>query len=344
VNRPLVPEDLRRDPTAALVRACLAITRNVLDRKTSASDYARQAWGSDRAVETILRAATAPAMTTVPAWAGELSHTVQAFLSSLRGPTAGGDLLSRAVQLRFDGNKALTLPTISLTSVGFVAEGAPIPVRQFATAPGVRLDPHRLKVITVLSRELVEAGDAEAMVRSALAESAAVALDSALFSANAAVADLSPAGLLYGITATPASSVTVPTEAMMMDLSTLASAVVRVAGNDVAFVMAPEQSVAANLALERIAYPILTSVALAKGTVIAIALPALISAFGTTPQIEAAREPELVLDSSPADAGTTSQQTISVYQTDRIALKLRLPVGWILRSSNAVVFMNNVSR
>jgi hypothetical protein len=343
VNRPLVPEDLRRDPVASLVRAAIAITRNVLDRKTSASDYARATWGGDRAVELILRAATAPAMTTVPTWAGELSHTVQAFLSSLRGPTAGGDVLARGVQLRFDGVKVITMPTIGLGQAGFVGEGQPIPIRQFATAPGVSLAPHRLKLITVLSRELVEAGDAEQMVRATMSETAALTLDNALFSTSAAVPDLSPAGLLNGVTPLTASTATPLMDAMVMDLSALAGSVARAAGNDVVFIMAPEQSVAANLALEHVAYPILASVALPAKTVIAIATPALVSAYGATPQIEASREPELVMDSVPLDAGTATQQTISLYQSDRIALKLRMPIAWALRSPSAVAYMQNVS-
>ena len=61
---------------------------------------------------------------------------------------------------------------------------------------------------------------------------------------------------------------------MLIDLATLAGAVARVAGDEIVFVMAPEQAVAANLTLEQIAYPILSSSALAKGTVIAIATPA----------------------------------------------------------------------
>jgi hypothetical protein len=337
------PDQIHDDAVVSLTRAAIAITRNALDRKTSASDYARATWGGDRTVELVLRAASAPAMTTTPAWAGELSHVTLAFLASLRGPTAGADLLGRGLQLRFDGNKTITLPTIALGQVGFVAEGAPIPVRQFTTAPGVSLAPHRLKLITVLTREMVEASDAETIVRAAMSETAALTLDQALFGSTAAVPDLSPAGLLYGVTPLTPSTATPLSEAMVQDLSALAGSVARNAGNDVALVMAPEQSVRANLALERVVYPILASSALAKGTVIAIALPALVSGFAPTPQIEAAREAEMVMDSTPTDVGIASQQTISLFQTDKISLRMRVPIAWALRTAGAIAYLTNVS-
>src|SRR5262249_25914307 len=117
----------------------------------------------------------------------------------------------------------------------------------------------------------------------------------------------------------------------------------RTAGNDIVFVMAPEQAVAANLMTENLVYPILASSALAKGTVIAIAMPGLVSAYAPVPELSATREPELVMDTAPVDVGTASQQTVSLFQTDKIALKMRMPLAWALRAPSAIAFMTGVN-
>jgi hypothetical protein len=76
--------------------------------------------------------------------------------------------------------------------------------------------------------------------------------------------------------------------------------------------------------------------------VIAIAANALVSGFDPTPEITATRDPEVVMDTAPAAVGG-GQQTISLYQSDRIALKMRMPVAWALRASSAIAWMNTVS-
>jgi hypothetical protein len=129
----------------------------------------------------------------------------------------------------------------------------------------------------------------------------------------------------------------------MMDLAALAGSIARVAGGSgIVFVAAPEQAVAANLMLEQEAYPILASSALPAKTVIAIAAAALVSGFDPVPQIEASRQPALVMDTSPGDIGTLSS-TMTMFQTDRVALKMRMEAAWALRASNAIAYMTGVT-
>src|SRR5262249_58139882 len=115
---------------------------------------------------------------------------------ALRGLSVGAESLRRGLQVLFNGAGTILLPTIAQGQAGFVGQGKPIPVAQFATAPGVSLTPHKLALISTLTREMIESSNAEAIIRAVLTESAAVGLDAVLFSANAATAD-APPGLLY---------------------------------------------------------------------------------------------------------------------------------------------------
>src|SRR5262249_36885465 len=152
------------------------------------SEFARRHWRDDRGTEYVVRAATGPAMTTTTGWASELSHVTLVFLAALRGLNAGAELLTRGLQVRFNGAGQILLPTIAQGSAGFVGQGKPIPVAQFASSAGATLLPHKLALISTLTREMIESSNAEAIIRAVLTESAAVGLDVALFSANAATA------------------------------------------------------------------------------------------------------------------------------------------------------------
>jgi hypothetical protein len=335
------PESVRDNTVASLTRAAIATANNVLNRNVSASEFARTHWGGDRVAEYVLRAASSPAMTSTPGWAQELAPVTLQFLASLSPQSAGADLLGRGIQLRFDGYKSISLPTIGQGQAGFIGEGKAIPVVQFQTAPGVKLDPHKLALISTLTREMIESSNAEPIIRAVLIESAALGLDAVLFSANAATAD-SPAGLLNGITATTASTASPLTDAMLQDLSTLGGAIARVAGSNIAYVAAPEQAFGLALRSPDFAYPVLASKALPAKTVIAIALDALVSGFDPVPQVEASRHPELVMDTAPGDP-TSGQQTISLLQTDKVALKMRMQAAWALRTPNALAYMTGVT-
>jgi hypothetical protein len=346
--RALVPEDLHRNAAAArddglrtLSRAAFAFARHVFDPSTSAVDIARRTFAGDRATELLVRAASSPAMTTTAGWADTFARVENVFLASLVGPSAGADVLGRGLQLRFDGAGSIALPMIAQGQANFVGQGKAIPVVSFTTTAGARLAPNKLALIATLTREMVESSNAEAIVRATLTESAARGLDAALFSANAGTAD-NPPGLLVGISALPASTASVLSDALMLDLSALAGSVARVAGDNIVFTMAPEQAVAANLMTERMPYPILASSALPAKTVIAVAANAIVSGFDLVPTIEASRETELVMDTVPGDVGALSS-TMTMFQGDKIALKMRMEAAWTLRAQNAIAFMQNVA-
>jgi Phage capsid family len=334
----------------AFVRACIATARHQFDKTTRPVEYARRTWGdSGEAVQYLLRAAATPAQISAPSWAQELAHVVTIFLPSLVQVSAGSALLARGLQLSFDdGLAAIKLPLITFGAAAFVGEAKPIPVVGFSTSAGPTLTPFKLATISVLTREMMDSSNAEAIVRQTLSESVAAGLDAALFSASAGTTD-HPPGLLNGVTALPVSTATLKSDAMVDDLAAIIGKVVRIAGaGEVVLVSAPEQATSIKLRyLKPLDYPLLASAALPAGSVIAVAANALASAFGGLPTIEANSEAEIQFDDAPVaistSGGVIATPIGSLFQTDRVALKIRMQANWVLRAPGAIAYVQGAT-
>jgi hypothetical protein len=342
----LVPEDRNgASSIAPLVRAVIATGLGTLDKTARPVEHARRQWGDDRAIELVLRAATAPAtLAGNPA----LAHIAVAFLDTLVPVSAGADLLSRGVGLNFNGAASIKAPAISIPVADFVAEGAPIPVVQSVTSAGPTLTPHKLAVITSLTGEMIRNSNAETLVRQVLIESTGPAIDKVLFSANAAATDR-PAGLLNGIAALTPAAAGEKAQVIVDDLQALALAIAPVAGNgNIVLVASPDAAVALRLRLpQTVEWPVLTTNSLAARTVIMVAANAVISAVEGTPQIDASQEASLHRDTAPADivsaGGVVATPVGTLYQTDSVGLRLRWPISWALRSSAGLAWMTSVN-
>jgi hypothetical protein len=353
MNRPN-PIPLRPDYTAtrdaavaSLVRACIATGLATLDRETRPSDHAR-AWADDRALGLILRAAVSPAtIASTP----QLASVAASFLATLVPMSAGADLLGRCIGLNFAGAAQIRVPGIAVPSADFVAEGAAIPVVKALTSPGPTLDPHKLAVITSLSGEMLRNSNAETLVRQVLIESTGPAIDRVLFS-NAAAGSDRPAGLLNGIAPIAAAAAGQSKgEVLIDDLQKLATAIAPVAGNgQIVLVASSDAGVALVLRVTRsVEWPILISASLPARTVIAIATNAIVCAVEGSPSIDASQEAEVHMETGPAEiVGSGSPAVVatpvaSMYQIDSVALRLRWPISWALRSSAGLAWMENVN-
>jgi hypothetical protein len=337
----------QRAAVDSLVRAAIATGLAKLDRNIRPSEYARRTW-DDRNVDLILRAAVAPtALSNTPA----LATIAVAFLETLVPLSAGADLLARGIGLNFAGATSISVPALAPLAQGadFVGEMQPIPVVQGVTSAGPTLTPHKLAVITTLTHEMLVNPNAETLIRQALVESTGPAVDKVLFSANAAASDR-PAGLLNGIAPlTPTTAGPSKGEVIVDDLQALATAIAPVAGNGgITLIASPDAAVALVLRLTHsVEWPVLTSASLAPRTVIAIAANAVVSAVEGAPQIDASGGVELVRDTAPTqidDALTPPVQYVgTMYQTDQVALRLRWPMSWALRSTAGLAWMTNVN-
>jgi hypothetical protein len=316
---------------------------------TQAADVATELWEPLHEVPTFLRAATSP---TTMASAGDLvQNAVGDFLANIGPSSAGAQLLSSGMQLRFDSYGGITAPAwlpVS-TDAGFLSEGQPIPVRQMVFG-GVTLTPSRLKTIQVYNSEVFEHStpNVETIIGTSVPESVGLKIDSVMFGTSAATST-QPMGLRYQVSETAHEATATGTEAMNIDVTNLASTIAPVAGNGpIILIASPKQVISLRLRKNPdFPFEILSSAALSAGTVMAVAANALVSAVDPAPKIEVSTETVLNFDdSSPQQISTggtlATGSTRSVWQTSAVALKLTLGVAWGLRCDGAVAWTSSV--
>jgi hypothetical protein len=284
-------------------------------------------------------------MTTVSGWAAELARTVVTDALEAMGAVSGGaQMLGSCLVLTFDGAGTISAPgfVADANHGGFVAEGNPIPVRQFAAA-GATLQPHKLASIGVLTREMIESSNAEQMVGDVLIRSAGLALDAVLFGAAAATT-AAPAGLRNGIAALTASTSTELYEAFFQDVAALINAIGAV-GNVGPYALIASPGRAAQMLMRFVNQApnlfIYGSAAMGND-LLAVACPGVVAALDPEPQIETATAGALHMQDTPAplaSGGTMAAPARSLYQTDSIAVKVRWPVTWALRDPRAVAWL-----
>ena len=220
---------------SSIVRACITKARGAHDR------YVQSEWPDDRVAELLIRSAQTP---TSIASSAALATTTVYFISSLVPVSAAAAVISRSLQLSFDGAAVLTIPSLTLPQASWVTEGGAIPVIQGLAAAGVSIEPYKLATMLVLTNELVRHSNAEAVMRQVLQENVGPTLDAAMFSAAAAVPGLRPPGILNGIsplTATTGGGLA----AVVGDLKLIGAALAPVTGGgEPVLICAPAQAAA----------------------------------------------------------------------------------------------------
>src|SRR5688572_11100420 len=157
---------------------------------------ARKRWPDDEVTAALLtRAAVSGASTSVSGWAAELTSTAMiSFLGSLAPESAASRLISMGLSLSLPpGAKEGKYPLRSNAPVKmpWVAEGAPIPMRA-NTIGTVTVSPKKFGVIVVQNRELARRSDAPEIFETLLREEAALSLNAAYFSSDAARPQTTP--------------------------------------------------------------------------------------------------------------------------------------------------------
>jgi hypothetical protein len=338
-RRPVAAES----PTIiSLARAIVAQANARLDRNTRAADYAASAWPNDASVPMVLRAAVNPTLTSNAA--ALVPMTVE-FVEALGPLSAAGELVNRGISLTSFGRGSVMVPGFAPGESTFIAEGAPIPVKQFASS-GPTLTPNKLASILVLTAELMDYSNADTLMRAALTESVAVGLDKVLFSNQAAVPGLHPAGILNGIAPlTPTAVTGGKTDAMASDIELLLTAIGPVAGSGWMVVAAVPQTVSLQFRLAQQVPNVVASSALAAGTVIAIAPRAFVSVI-EAPRVDSSIEAVLHMDDAPAaiaNGGGVAAPARSLFQTNSVGLRVITPASWGLRAAGAVAWMSGVN-
>jgi hypothetical protein len=336
-----------------LTRPVIALARN----PQGASQYSRATWPDDK----VTLAAIEKGAVNVTSTTSETSFAQQDVLDvvSLLGPQSAFAQITRgAMRLTLGKNTSILVPgiTASASGINFVAQGAPIPVRQLVTG-GVTLGAKKVALAVALTREVVEASspNAEVLVTAALNENTSLAMDTILLDATAADA-VRPAGLRNGVAATTATVLGVNVtaiDAMTKDLSTLAAAVAAVASSldNIVFVASPGEAVKiAMRSNQTFPFEVYASSGLASGVVLCLALNAFAVAADVSPKFSLSDQTVVHQeDTSPLAIGTigtpptVAAPARSLWQTDCVAIRLVMEMNWILRASGAVAWTQSVN-
>jgi hypothetical protein len=321
-------------------RAAYALARKAVI-KSDPEVFAQQHWGDDEITPLVLRAAQNPAKTTDAGMAPLLVQVVGDFISSLAFISAVAKLFAAAVPVNLDNIHSVLIPTragpIDINDTGWVAEGDPILVPTM-TIGGVVLGPHKkLASIIIYSRELSERSAAEEIFSAILKETISLKLDSWVLS-NQAATVAAPAGLLNGVAPIAGSA------DMDADLGKLAGAIGSVTSG-LAYVGNPAQINA--IKLKRGAtwspdIPLIPTVGVAQGIVIAIDPQALAVSFGE-PKISVANVPTVQMNDAPTSSLLGAPTVVSLYQIDSVGLRVMLDVAYVIRQAGSVAWVNNAT-
>jgi HK97 family phage prohead protease/HK97 family phage major capsid protein len=197
------------------------------------------------------RSAVQIADTLTPGWAKELVATdVAAFIDDLAHVSVFAALRSRpaAPSVTFDGAGSITMPRRTQGSLGgsWVGEAGVIPVLQGIIA-AIALTPTKLAAITTFTRELQSGSNnqIENILRNGLRDDTANVLDIALLSANAAIANVRPAGILLGVAGVPSSGDT--PEAIRADIAAAVGPIIAAGGGrDIVLIVNPMAALSVN--------------------------------------------------------------------------------------------------
>jgi hypothetical protein len=353
MNQPLVGGFKRKQepkldlPRGNLFRRMLTAKAIALVKKVKIDDVVSERWPNDHELEIMIKAASNPAMTSVVGWAKELAQTLVAdTIEALGASSAGAEVLTSSLVLSWDGAGAIGVPgfVASAANGGFVAEGDPIPVRQFADGSQT-LSPHKLASIAVLTREMIESSNAEVIIGDTLVRSAGLALD-AVFFGNAAASAAAPAGIRNGIVTLAASANADAFAAFFEDMATLLNGVGQVGGKGPFFIVSSIGRLASasgrygSLKAEGTDAMIIPVASTAVGAdIVVIAPKAVACAISPTPDMETATTGALLMDSVPTGTFGSTGPERSLFQTDSIALKMRWPVSWVLRNPAGVAWL-----
>lgn len=327
--------------------------------------------GTRAVFDIVTRAASAPADTTTSGWASQLVETsVADFMELLIPASVYPGLAARGLRLNFGRSGIISIPTRSATPTiagSFVAQGAPIPVRQGAFA-SVTLTPKKMAVISTFTREIAEHSTPaiEGLIRNAMQEDTSVSLDTILLDATAA-STTRPAGIREGVTVTTATAGG-GFAALVGDIKALLGALITASNGNVrnpVWIMNPVNAIsvaltqnaggdfpfAAEINQNRLqGYPVILSSTVTAGMVILVDAADFVSVEGDAPRFDVSDQATLHMeDTTPLAIGTAgSPNTVaapvrSLYQTDSMALRMIMDVNWALRRTGVVAWTQSVT-
>jgi HK97 family phage prohead protease/HK97 family phage major capsid protein len=332
-------------------------------------DVLRERYPGDEGTGVILRAAAAPAQTTVAGWAAELVNIAIAdFLNQLPYSTIYPRISAKGPRFTFGRNGVIKVPgrTASPTINGsFVGEGQPIPVRRLGLS-SISLTPKKMAVISEFTREmgLHSTPAIEGVIMQAINEDTSVAIDTVLIDATAADT-IRPAGLRNGISGLTPSAATAAFDKMVADIKALIAPIVAArGGRDLVLLINTAQS----LSLSWVTTPngqfvfsgvadgnlrnitVITTTTVPAGMLIMLDASEFASVTGDTPEFDVSDVATIhEEDTTPLPIGTVGTPAVvaapvrSLWQTASIGVRMMLDMNWTMRRTGLVSWMTGVT-
>lgn len=285
---------------------------------------AKERYPNDRGLEAVIRSAIDPADTTTAGWALELTEEAnQGYLELLRGESIAAQCWGSAgISLQFDGYTALNIPSragdVEDLATGWTGELAAIPVRK-ATFATQKLEPFKRGSIVTMSKEIMMRSTPaiQSIVTAGIVTDSATALDNDYFSEAAAVAGYNPAGVLFNVTGTAASSggATVGDD-MLQDLRNLVDPIYAAnMGQSLFIIMHPSNALSMGTVLYNGTY--LFRDELSRGTLLGI--PVIQSTNAPLDELWAIDMAQQAVANSPLEFSVSDTATIVEMDDDGVA-------------------------
>jgi HK97 family phage prohead protease/HK97 family phage major capsid protein len=338
--------------------------------KQSPYQVMKDEYGDDEPTRAVLnvitRAATVPADTVTSGWASQLVATsIQDFFAALMPNSVYPALASRGGKFSFGQAGIVSMPTRAATPTiagSFVAQGAPIPVRQGAFS-AITFTPKKMAVISVFTRDIAEHSTPaiEGLIRQAIIEDTAVAIDSVLLDATAATTTR-PAGLKAGVSATTATAGGA-LAALIGDIRGLTGALITGTNGNLrspVWIMNPADVLAASLLPATAGggefpfkaeltsgtlqgMPVIQSSNVTADTMLLVDAADFVSVTGDTPRFDVSDQATIHMEdttplaiSTVGSPATVAAPVRSLWQTDCIGVRMLLDLNWGLRRTGVV--------
>lgn len=316
----------------AVARVAIAL-HNAKGIKSLAADMARKHWPDSPEVELILRTGVDAGDTTTSGWASQLvpaaANPTGEFLEMLRDAT----ILGRIPGLRrVPFNVAIPIQTGSGT-YAWVGEAAAKPVGSL-TFDSVTLRWAKAAGIIVITQELAKfsSPQAEVIIRDEMIQSLTRFIDAQFVSTTAEVSNVSPAGILNGISATAVTGATAALFRVDMNTMLKKFATNKVPLNGLVLLMSSTSALALSLMVTDLGVALFPSISQNGGSILGI--PVVISeAVGTkiialyAPNIFLAQDDGINIDVS-TEASVEMETTPAVGEQSPLSTLTNLKSFW----------------
>lgn len=345
---------------------CLATAKGNL---MQAQQIAQTRFQEDEALNVAMKAAVAAGTTTDATWAAPLVDSYQRFAGDfvefLRPQTILGKFGTNGVPSLFRVPFNISIPGQTSGGDGYwVGEGAAKPVTKF-DFNAINLRWAKVANIAVLTEELVRFSNpsAEVLVRNALAAALIARLDTDFVAlGKAAVSNVSPASITNGVTGIASSGN--DAAAVRQDVIALFTAYITANMTPIngVWIMSSVNALALSLMTNALGQkefpgitmlggtfeglPVITSEYTPAGVVILANASDIYLADDGQVVVDASTEASLQMDTAPANAtgaGSAAVSTVSMFQTNSVAIRAERWINWQKRRAQAVQLLTGVA-